>query len=603
MGLDTYMFLLLVFATFLMLFISLLSFRRQHLAVAKYCGFVMLAASFYSLGYAFEMISTDLDNMKFWLKIQYIGIPVISTFWLILVIHFTGHQAILKKWVMLLLFVIPLVTFILHYTNDMHHFFYKNVQIDQSSSLLGTVELTKGPWYWVHISYNYLQAAVGVSLFVMMYLKAIPVVRKQIMVLLLGAAAPWLSNIMYLLGDPILVMDLTPLGFTLTGLFYIWGIYRFNLLRLVPIAMQKVFETMQDGVVILDYDNNIINVNQAAKEIFEGLRTSKEKTDSAFYVFSEYPELLSKIIVPENSVSDFSIQRKEEVRHFNLRITNIADKDQTQLGKMLIFSDITQVVNYQEKLLSNARQLSELSAFKDKLFTVVAHDIRDPLAVLINLIELLEEELEGSGNEKTSIFQEVSGQVRNTFMLVENLLDWYRSQQGKIIFSPLIWDIVSIVEQAVHATKIRLDIKNIEMTYDLDAEIHVFADKEMLDLVLRNLFSNAVKFTPIGGHIHVGATKEGEWVILSVRDSGIGVDQETAKSLFEEIQKGSTSGTEGEKGTGLGLYLAAKFVQINGGDIWFESIEGHGSTFFFSIPVHDSVKRMNTKTEQEYRAI
>lgn len=110
--------------TCLMLFISYLSFRKRQLSIARYSALVMLCASFYSLGYAFEMISTNLDSVKLRLKIQYIGIPFISTFWFILVIHFTGHQALLKKWVLLLFFVIPVLTLLFHYKNDIHHFFY-----------------------------------------------------------------------------------------------------------------------------------------------------------------------------------------------------------------------------------------------------------------------------------------------------------------------------------------------------------------------------------------------------------------------------------------------------------------------------------------------
>jgi signal transduction histidine kinase len=95
-------------------------------------------------------------------------------------------------------------------------------------------------------------------------------------------------------------------------------------------------------------------------------------------------------------------------------------------------------------------------------------------------------------------------------MLAENLLDWFRSQQGKIIFSPLVWDVSSIVQHAVQSIKIRLDVKKIQITTNVEDEIRVFADKEMLDLVLRNLLSNAIKFTGLGGHIHVEAVKEGE---------------------------------------------------------------------------------------------
>jgi PAS domain S-box-containing protein len=598
MSLSKYLFGLLLVATCLMLFISYLSFRRRKLPVAKYNALMMLGASFYSFGYAFEIISKDMETIKFWLNVEYIGIPFITTFWLILVIHFTGNQKVLKRWVLMLLYLIPIITFLLHLTNDLHHFIYRNILMDYSS-IMPTAESLKGSWYWVHIFYIYIQASVGMTLFVMMYLRAVPLVRKQIVVLMLGAAVPWISNFVYLFGTWGLHVDLTPLGFTLSGVFYVWGIYQFNLLRLAPIALQKVFETMQDGVVFLDYDNNITNYNQAALEVFEELQHIKGSTDSARNVFSSHPELLSKIIVMENSDSQISIRKKEKTRYYHLKVSVIYDKGQIALGKMLIISDITQLIDYQEKLLSNVNQLAELNTFKDKLFTVVAHDIRDPLAVLINLTEILEEEMETVGSENIEVFQEVSGQVRNTYTLVENLLDWFRSQSGKIMFNPLIWDLAPIVQQFIHSMRIRSEIKEILITFKINDEIQVFADKEILDLILRNLLSNAIKFTDIGGSIHIGATKDGDQVIISVRDTGMGIDPDIAKSLFYKAQETPVPGTEGEKGTGLGLFLSREFVHLNGGAIWVESNLGEGSTFFFSLPVNEAGKNTKTRMERE----
>jgi PAS domain S-box-containing protein len=595
------MFLVLLVATCLMLFIAYLSFRKRQLSIAKYSALVMLCASFYSLGYAFEIISSDLESVKFWLKVEYVGIPFISTLWLILVIHFTAYQAFLKKWVVLLLFGIPVLTLLLHYTNDIHHFFYRDIQLDKNTSDIYATQLLKGPWYWVHISYNYLQAVVGMILFVSMYLKAIPIVRKQIIILMLGAAAPWLSNIIYLFGD-FGNLDLTPLGFCITGITFIWGIYQFNLLRLAPIALQTVFETMQDGVIILDYDNNITNANQAAKDICRGLNRLQNKT-SASDIFPNEPELLSKIRELENSETNISIRKEKDIRYYNVKISIIYDKGHIQLGKTIIFSDITQITIYQEKLLASATQLAELNAFKDKLFTVVAHDIRDPLAVLVNLTELLEEELVVLESAKLPIFQEVSEQVRNTFLLVENLLEWFRSQKGKIIFSPLVWNLAPIMKKVVDSVKVRSEMKEIHISFNVDNEQQVFVDKEMVEMVLRNLLSNAVKFTGIGGNIHVEATVLGETVTVSVRDSGVGVDNEIGKSLFHEIQQVSDSGTEGEKGSGLGLFLAGKFVLINGGQIWFEAIQGQGSTFYLTLPTTERARARNTKMEEELKVI
>jgi PAS domain S-box-containing protein len=587
MNSEWFMFLLLICATLLMLFVSYLSFRKRQLIVAKYAALVMVTASFYSLGYAFEVISTVPDHARFWLGIQYIGIPFISVFWLLLVIAYTGHQVRLNSRVKLLLFAIPILTLVLHYTNDVHHFYYKDIQYDFNASPLSPILLLKGPWYWVQVAYNYLLAAIGMTLFITMLLKAIPLIRKQVVLMMLGGAAPWLTNVLYL-GFPDNQVDWTPFGFTLSGLVYIWGIYRFNLLRLGPLALQTVFETMQDGVIIIDYDNNITHANGAAKDIFDEWTDRAGQFHTIDNLLADHPELMSLLTDSRNSEHQISIQRADRLRHYHVKMSVIRDKDEHALGKLLQFSDITQIAEYQDKLLTKSEQLAELHAFKDKLFTVVTHDIRDPLALLVNLTEIIEEDFVDVRSEEFNVFQEVSNQVRDTYLLVENLLDWFRSQKGKASFTPLMWDLALIVQRSVAALEARVRFKNIQLTTSINEGTIVYADKEMIELILRNLLSNAIKFTENDGHIHIEAIQEEGLVTVIVRDSGVGVDPKVGETLFQDVLQGSRTGTDGERGSGLGLYLCAKFVQLSGGRIWYEPSPDRGSTFTFTLPVKDT---------------
>ncbi|GIQ70649.1 PAS domain S-box protein [Xylanibacillus composti] len=582
------MFFILLVATVLMLMIAYLSYRKRKQNEGKYGALAMLAASFYSFGYAFELISVHLDQAKFWLKVQYIGIPFITTFWLLIVISYTGHHFFLKKKVLPFLFAIPILTFIMYFTNDSHYLYYRDLLFDPGLSEPSTFIFSKGPFYWVHTAYVYLEAAVGMGMFVRMYAKAVPIVRKQVLMLIFGASAPWLCNIVYLLSADGNSLDLTPFGFLVTGSIYIWGIYRLNMLRLVPVAYQQVFETMQDGVIILDYDHNLSHVNEAAKGIFEELKAWDGQTQSIAALFASNPQLLAKIVDGEHSESRLSLHKEGETSHYHVKISHIYDKSQNFLGKVLIFSDVTQVVRYQEELLANANQLEELHAFKDKAFAIVTHDIRDPLAMLVNLTDIIEGDLMDAGKEESRIFQEINKKVKDTYWLVENLLNWFRSQRGKINFHPLVWELEPIVRQSAKAMHPRITMKDIQMTVAVQGGTNVYADKDMLGMILRNLLFNAVKYTEAGGHIHVHARRNGTSVTVSVQDSGAGVGREVGKSLFDEMQQGSEPGTEGESGTGLGLYLCGKFVRLHGGDIWYEARPGEGSTFFFTLPTHEA---------------
>ena len=598
------MFAILLVATALMLFASYLSYRRRSQDVAKYCALVMLSASFYAFGYAFEILSTSLEQAKFWLKVQYIGAPFVATFWLLLVMVITGHKRLLNiRWFTLLLFAIPVITVILHYTNDAHHLLYRNIQFYSETGAVSSVHLIKGTWYWIYISYLYLQASIGIGLFLRMYTKASSLVRKQVAVLMLGTLAPWMMNIAYLLSYDYLNIDLTPLGFTLSGFVYLWAIYRFDLLRLVPVAYRTIFETTQDGVVILDYEHRVAHVNPAARETLELLDAFRESEGSALQLFAAYPELVAKIADAERGEVRIAIRQGEANRHFQVKLSTIAGKRGTSLGKLLILHDVTQIVRYQEQLVANAKQLGELHTFKDQLFAVVTHDIRDPLAMLVNLTEIIEEDFIDAESEETRVFQQIGSKVKDTYLLVENILDWFRSQRGGTIHHrPLTWQLEPIVRKTVRVMDDRANAKSIIIDVAVTEGLQVFADKEMLELVLRNLLYNAVKYTDEGGRVHVKADGDRKRVTVSVRDSGDGIDPRNADTLFREVQAGSALGTAGERGTGLGLYLCGRFVELNGGDIWFESEAGRGSTFFFTIPSREDTMPTNrTGKEGEIR--
>lgn len=581
----------LFLATALMVFVSFLSYRKRHLPVAKTMILIMLAAACYSLGYAFEVLSRSLNDVKLSLQIEYLGIPFVTTLWLFQVIQFTGTAARYRKQLALVLFIVPAAVFFLHLTNDWHHLVYERYILNESNSvpLYTTV---KGPWYKVHTVYNYSVLLCGMLLFIPMYWRALPIVRKQIAVLLLGAVAPMMFNLFFWSG---LNVDLTPFGFAVSGIAYVWGILRFNLLRLTPLAMAKVFETIRDGVILFDYEDQIVSYNKAAEKVLPELKLPKRYPVDMGEVLSESPELLERIRAASDGDERFPFHRFQANRnkHYNCSLSLIYDSGSVLIGKILMFNDITEMKESEARLRENARQLSELNAFKDKLFTVVAHDIRDPIALLVSLTELLGDELTAADFEHAELVRELKGQVQSTFHLVENLLDWYRSQKGKVVFRPLGWNLQQVVRQALLLSGTKAGMKQIRMSERIDDKLTVKADKEMLDLILRNLLSNAIKFTGIGGVIEIGAVLEGDQIIVSVSDNGAGIDDQTSEllRLEEPFLKVMVNGEDSED-MRFGLALIREFVRIHGGSLWFESEPGVGTTFSFTLPGSAGVREV-----------
>lgn len=542
----------------------------------------MLVSAFYSLGYAFEIISINLEHIRFWLRLEYIGISFSTVFWGIMVLQYTGRQAWVSRKVVAWLMVSPIITYIAHLTNEWHHFFYTSMTIDEWRGMPLAV-LAKGPLYYIHVVYAYSLFVIGMVMLIQMFMKATPRMKKQIAFMIIGSWGPYGFTLVYLSGLIDMPIDLSPFGFVLSGVFYMWGIYQFNMLRLAPLASQKVFESMQDAVIIMDMDNILTSYNQSAERIIGGLNKLLIG-QPADQILAQYPVLLAKTIQKPSLESRVRLVDSEAVAFYNVHLFYFNNKNQKPVGKALLLSDVTEMVRSEEKVLENARKLSELNTFKDKMFNVVAHDIRDPLAVLINLMELMEEEIHARGESPDEIVLEMKQQIENTFILVESLLDWFRSQQKGFVFHPMERDLGHVVQQNLRLLHVRSEGKRIQIVSDIPDRSYVYADKEMLDLIIRNLLSNAIKFTDLGGRITLKASVKGNQMIVAISDTGEGISPDQARTLLNETYPSSSVGTAGERGVGLGLAMCREFVRLNGGEIWFDSAPEQGSTFYFSIP-------------------
>ncbi|NHN33402.1 sensor histidine kinase [Paenibacillus agricola] len=584
MSIDLFLSALLMAVTYCSLFMCYLSWKRRELPIVVSYGLGLLTSVFYTFGYAFEIVSSTLEEIKFWLKIEYMGIPFGTVIWFIMVLQYTGRQALLSRWRIALLLVVPIVTFIAHYTNDWHHLFYKSMELDESEGF-PLVDLVTGPLYKLHVGYSYTFFIIGMVLLLHMYWHAPIYMKKQIAFMIIGSCGPYGVTLIYLIGALYIPIDISPFGFAFSGIFFMWGIYQFNLLKLAPLALKKVFESMQDAVIILDLDHRITSFNQSAKRFMFGFNYKKLIGKSVVPIFSMYPDLVAKI--EQEFSTDFKVKISDQAnsKFYNVSLSLISDSRQQVVGKMIVLRDITEEVLSEERMLANTRQLSELNTLKDRLFNVIAHDIRDPLAILISLMELMEDEMKDCGNEHEEVMQEMGQQIQNTYTLVESLLDWFRSQRGGMLFNPVPRDLSDVMQKNIYLLQLRSEGKHIQIHSHIPKGMLVLADKEMLDLIIRNLLSNAIKFTEYEGSIHLKADEAEGKIIVSVRDTGTGIAPDQARTLFqEEGMPVSLAGTAGEVGVGLGLTLCREFVRMNGGEIWFESKLGQGSTFYFSIP-------------------
>jgi len=271
----------------------------------------------------------------------------------------------------------------------------------------------------------------------------------------------------------------------------------------------------------------------------------------------------------------------------NMTIAPIYIEDRTQPRHLCMIEDISERKQAQEQIKFQNEQLQKINAEKDKFFSIIAHDLRSPFNGFLGLTHIMAEELPRlTMAQVQELAVSMQNSATNLHSLLENLLQWSQKQQGLIPFHPEIIHLHLVVEETIAVLLESAKEKQIEILNTISIGFTVFADLNMFQTIIRNLVSNAVKFTPNGGRITIDASIHNETMLkISVSDTGIGMSPNLLNRLFRLDESANRKGTNNEPSTGLGLLLCKEFVEKNNGKIWVESQEGKGSTFYFTIPL------------------
>ena len=258
--------------------------------------------------------------------------------------------------------------------------------------------------------------------------------------------------------------------------------------------------------------------------------------------------------------------------------------------------DKTKQKEFEENIKKSEQHLRELNVTKDKFFSIIAHDLKSPFNAILGFAELLYQDFDLYNDEdKRNFAKNIMFASKNTYKLIDNLLQWSRTQTGKIKYNPDYYDFSIIANDTISVLREQAIKKNITLRSDISFNTIAYFDSNMIITVLRNLVSNAVKFSNRNSEVYIKSeyikkeinSVKKSYLYISVADSGIGIKKENFGKLFIIDKHFKTEGTENEKGTGLGLILCKEFVEINGGNIWLESEIGKGSVFYFTIPMID----------------
>jgi len=331
----------------------------------------------------------------------------------------------------------------------------------------------------------------------------------------------------------------------------------------------------------------------------------------AYYFYDRFNAIYDSLAGEKKNKMIYQIQAKYKLGKNTRELEALKIKNQSQLDAIdsaksiqiylvaitilvIVLMIATFYLLFKEKKLAGelkikTKELHELNVSKDKFFSIIAHDLKNPFNVLVSYTGILKTDLDLFSKEQLEqIISDLNEASENGYNLLQNLLLWTRSQTNRIHILKSNFILADVFNDVKALAELNLTDKEQTLSMEIDQNLKVFADKDMIAVVLRNLVFNAIKFSVKGSAIYLKAYQTGSNVRVDVIDSGIGIAEESIKNLFAIDKNTMIQGTEGETGTGLGLVLCKEFVEKNDGKIWVESQLGKGSVFSFLLPVAKS---------------
>ena len=366
-----------------------------------------------------------------------------------------------------------------------------------------------------------------------------------------------------------------------------------ELLRKSEEKYRRIFENIQDTYYEATFEGVLIEVSPSIENLSQGQYKRADLIGRSlvdFYAHIEERHIFLDKILKNGYISDYEfhiINKDGTVVPCSISSKIQLDAEGTPEKIIGTLRNIEDRKNTENKLARQTAELQELNAMKDKFFSIIAHDLRSPFTVISGFTELLLNKISSIPLTESKAYLElIHSSAKQTVYLLENLLLWSTTQSGNIDFQPGVFKVSDALEGQLQLMNIQAFKKGIKLTSTITNEPEVLADKNMVNTILRNLLTNAIKYTPRGGTIGISARPTVLGALeISVEDNGIGIPGYSLESIFQITSKQATPGTENEKGSGFGLILCKEFVEKNGGRIWVESQFGSGSIFRFTLPL------------------
>lgn len=551
--------------------------QRRAAQGATMLALAMFSASVWALAYMLELASPDLSVKILWAQVQYLGIVIVPVAWFLFALSYTGRAYKKQTW---LLFLIPLITTILVWSNESHQLIWQNLGIRAGTSQ-NWLEVNYGLWFWAHSIYSYSLLSAGIIILLYAIWRDSRRYKQQVVTLILGFLFPMLANMVYVFSNGI-NLDLSPLSFTLGAGIIAFGMFRYQLLDLVPIAKSHVIDSLHEGVLVTDISGRVLDANPAACSLLS-LERKATVGCTVSELFAKQPEVLDAFnnVIPEKII-DLANKSVE------LRLSPV-NQGANQSGRVMVLRDVTERLATEAELQRAKEQAETANIAKTQFLGNMSHELRTPLTAINGFSELLAEGFAGQLNDKQDKFvQDILNSGNRLLELVDSVLNYTKLETEPTHFERIRFDVCSQLRNV--STQMQGQIKKSGNRLELelnDTLGSVYTNPDNLSYILRQLLDNASKFCA-DGVVRLYAKRltahDGDWLCISVSDTGIGIDPVHFEHIFTAFSQVDGSSTRRFGGSGLGLALCKRYAELLDGYIEVESTIGEGATFTLFVP-------------------
>ena len=583
------------------LIMRVLSQRETSGQSATLIAALMITVLWWTVFYALELASTVEWLKLFCYRAKFLAIVLVPVMWILFAFQYTGRTQWIRPRRIVMLCVVPFITTLLIWTNSIHGLMWKNLEVTRLGDIL-IISTSTATWFWVHSLYSYV-LIMGASYLLFRQFAGSPgLYRRQLTSLLIAVAAPLVANAVTIFGNQ--PLDITPFAFAVTGLALTWGLLRFQLLNLVPIARNVVVDSMSDGVIVLDAHERIVDLNPIARQMIS--RTTADpigrQITEAIGLLAGRPELADRIRSSAGAQDELEISVGDAKRVLDVRVSPVYNRQHQLSGRIIMFRDITdrkqaeQQIRAQNEALTTAnhdlaearQQAEQATQLKSQFLATMSHELRTPLNAIIGYTEIQLMGIAGELSPKQREYQDrVLANGLHLLGLINDILDLSRIEAGRMDLLLKPFKLRPWLDEIVLQNRVLAEEKNLPVEVIVEERLPeiMIADSERLKQVVINLLSNAVKFTEKGSiKIEVAQNDSHTWRI-DVSDTGIGIPAHAQETIFEEFRQVDGTSRRQFGGTGLGLAIVRKLVIMMGGHIRLKSELGIGSTFTIILPL------------------